>query len=239
VNAFLKRLEARDRTPLSVAWILATALYFLSLMLASLAIDRPRVVAWTHHGHLVVHYHPTAASQEAKIWLVALIPSAIVVGIGVGAVFIRRGVYLVCASMFIISAVLPHRLDTWVRHHTLRYPQGQDLHPDAWATNLLDRGEWEQSARETVLSLRNWMMGLAVLFAAGFALASNITVAVRSFRAGLPMSFNGTAESWRSTLGTQSWLCSACRSFSIKTIIRNFAKSVNSSGGRTKMVVAA
>jgi hypothetical protein len=28
---------------LSVAWILATALYFLSLMLASLAIDRPRV----------------------------------------------------------------------------------------------------------------------------------------------------------------------------------------------------
>ena len=83
-------------------------------MLASLAIDRPRVVAWTHHGHLIVHFHPTAASQEAKIWLVALIPSAIVVGIGVAAVFIRRGVYLVCASMFIISAVLPHRLDTWV-----------------------------------------------------------------------------------------------------------------------------
>jgi len=171
VSAFFQRLAARDRTPLNVAWILATALYFLSLMLASLAIDRPRLVAWTHNGHLIVHFHSTAASQEAKIWLVALIPSAIVVGIGVGAVFIRRGVYLVCASMFIISALLPHRLDTWVRHHTLRYPRGQDLHPDAWSTNLLDRGEWEQSARETILSLRNWMMGLAVLFALGFALA--------------------------------------------------------------------
>ena len=191
MNAFLKSLQARDRTALSVAWILATALYFLSLMLASLAIDRPRVVAWTHHGHLIVHYHPTAASQEAKIWLVALIPSAIVVGIGVGAVFIRRGVYLVCASMFIISAVLPHRLDTWVRHHTLRYPNGQDLHPDAWATNLLDRGEWEQSARETVLSLRNWMMGLALLFAAGFALADYL----RYRRGNRPMPYLGPSVS--------------------------------------------
>jgi hypothetical protein len=73
--------------------------------------------------------------------------------------------------MFIISAVLPHRLDTWQRHHILRYPRGQDLLPDAWSTNLLNRGEWEQSARETILSLRNWMMGLALLFALGFALA--------------------------------------------------------------------
>ena len=171
MSAFFKRLAQRDRTPLNVASILATALYFLSLMLASLAMDRPRLVAWTHNGHLIVHFHSTAASQEAKIWLVALIPSAIVVGIGVAAVFIRQGVYLVCASMFIISALLPHRLDIWVRHHTLRYPRGEDLHPDAWATNLLDRGEWEHSARETILSLRNWMMGLALLFALGFALA--------------------------------------------------------------------
>jgi hypothetical protein len=171
VSAFFKRLAARDRTPLNVAWIFATAIYFLSLMLASLAMDRPRLVAWTHNGHLVVHFHDTAASQEAKIWLVALIPSAIIVGIGVGAVFIRRGVYLVCAAMFIISALLPHKLSVWMRHHELRYPRGQDLHPDAWSTNLLDRGEWEQSARETILSLRNWMMGLAILFALGFALA--------------------------------------------------------------------
>ena len=118
MNAFLKGLRARDRTPLSVAWILATAPAFplADLHASAEAIDRPRVITWTH-GHLVVHFHPTAASQEAKIWLVALIPSAIVVGVGVAAVFIRRGVYLVCAAMFIISAVLPHRLDTWVHHH--------------------------------------------------------------------------------------------------------------------------
>jgi hypothetical protein len=171
VKGFLTRLAMRDRTPLNVAWILGTALYFLSLMLASLALDRPRLVAWTHNGKLIVHFHDTAAPQEAKIWLVALIPSAIVVGIGVAAIFIRYGVYLVCAAMFVISALLPHKLDTWQRHHILRYPRGQDLLPDAWSTNLLNRGEWEQSARETILSLRNWMMGLALLFALGFALA--------------------------------------------------------------------
>ena len=42
VNAFLKRLAARKRTPLIVSCILAAPLYFLSLMLASMALDRPR-----------------------------------------------------------------------------------------------------------------------------------------------------------------------------------------------------
>jgi hypothetical protein len=73
--------------------------------------------------------------------------------------------------MFIISAVLPHRLDTWVRHHTLRYPQGRDLHPDAWATTSSTAASGSKVRERAVLSLRNWMMGLALLFAAGFALA--------------------------------------------------------------------
>jgi hypothetical protein len=174
VNAFVKRLTARPRTPLVVSCILAAPLYFLSLMLASMAIDRPHVVAWTHNGKLVTHFHPTATGLEAKIWAVALIPSALLIAIGLAAVFIRFGTYIVCAAMFVIALVLPHKLDTWQRHHVLRYPRGEDLIRDKWSNNLLDRGEWEHSARETILSLQKWMIGLAILFALGFALADEL-----------------------------------------------------------------
>jgi hypothetical protein len=174
VNPFFKKLAARKRTPLTVSFILAAPLYFLSLMLVSMAIDRPHIVAWSHHGQLIEHFHDTATGLEAKIWLLALIPSAIVVAIGVAGVFIRYGTYIVCLAMLVISAALPHKLDTWQRHHTLRYPRGQDLKPDAWSTNLLDKGEWEQGARETILSLRVWMIGLAILFALAFAVADEL-----------------------------------------------------------------
>jgi hypothetical protein len=174
VNAFLRRLGKRPRTPLIVSCILAAPLYFLSLMLASLALDRPHIIAWTHHGQLIERFHATSTGLEAKIWLAALVPSALLIAIGVVAVFIRYGTYLVCAAMLVISAALPHKLDSWQRHHTARYPRGEDLIPDKWSNNLLNRGEWEQSARDTILSLREWMIGLAILFALGFALADEL-----------------------------------------------------------------
>jgi hypothetical protein len=174
VNAFLKRLAARKRTPLTVSCILAAPLYFLSLMLASMAMDRPDIISWTHNGTLVEHFHSTTASLEAKIWLAALVPSALLIVIGIAAVFIRFGTYVVCAAMLVISGVLPHKLDTWQKHHTARYPRGEDLIRDKFSTNLLDRGEWEQSARETIVSLQKWMIGLAILFALGFALADEL-----------------------------------------------------------------
>ena len=139
MKAFLTRLAKRKRTPLTVACILAAPLYFLSLLLATLALDRPHVLAWTHAGHEVLRYHPTAAGLEAKIWLAALIPSALLIAIGITAVFIRYGTYLVCTAMLVISAVLPHKLDTWQRHHTARYPRGQDLIRDTFPTNILTR----------------------------------------------------------------------------------------------------
>ena len=174
MNAFLKRLAARKRTPLIVSCILAAPLYFLSLMLASMAMDRPDIVSWTHNGTLVEHFHSTTASLEAKIWLAALVPSALLIAIGIAAVFIRFGTYVVCAAMLVISGVLPHKLDTWQKHHVARYPRGEDLIRDKFSTNLLDRGEWEQSARETIVSLQKWMIGLAILFALGFALADEL-----------------------------------------------------------------
>jgi hypothetical protein len=174
VKPFFVKLAARRRTPLNVAFILAAPLYFLSLMLASMAIDRPHMISWADHGQLVERFHDTATGLEAKIWLVALIPSGILIAVGIAAVFIRYGTYIVCAAMLVISGALPHKLDTWQRHHVLRYPRGQDLKPDAWSTNLLDKGEWEQGARETILSLREWMIGLAILFALAFAIADEM-----------------------------------------------------------------
>jgi hypothetical protein len=174
VKAFLKRLRARRRTPLTVACILAAPLYFLSLLLASMAMDRPHVIAWTHDGQLVERFHSTTNGLEAKIWLAALVPSALLIAIGVAAVFIRFGTYIVCAAMLVISGLLPHKLSTWQRHHTARFPRGQDLTLDKSPVNLLNRGEWEQSAHETIISLRNWMIGLAILFAVGFALAGEL-----------------------------------------------------------------
>jgi hypothetical protein len=174
VKAFLKTLAARKRTPLTVSCILAAPLYFLSLMLASMAIDRPTVISWTHNGKLVTHYHPTSTGLEAKIWLFALFPSALLIAVGVAAVFIRYGTYIVCAAMLLISAVLPHRLDTWQKHHIQRYPPGQDLIHDNLSNNLLSKGEWETSAHDTIVSLQKWMIGLAILFAVGFALADEL-----------------------------------------------------------------
>jgi hypothetical protein len=174
VNAFLKRLAARKRTPLVVSCILAAPLYFLSLMLASMAMDRPDIISWTHDGTLVEHFHSTTASLEAKIWLAALVPSALLIAIGIAAVFIRFGTYLVCAAMLVISGVLPHKLDTWQKHHIARYPRGEDLIRDKWSNNLLNRGEWEDSAHQTIASLQKWMIGLAILFALGFALADEL-----------------------------------------------------------------
>jgi hypothetical protein len=174
VNALFKRLAARRRTPLIVASILAAPLYFLALMLASLALDRPDIIAWRHQGKLVEHFHTTSAAIEAKIWLAALVPSALLIAVGIAAVFIRYGTYLVCVAMLAISGVLPHKLDTWEKHHIARYPRGEDLIRDKWSSNLLDRGEWEHSARETIVSLQKWMIGLAILFALGFALADEL-----------------------------------------------------------------
>ena len=76
--------------------------------------------------------------------------------------------------MFVISAVLPHRLDTWQSTTSLAIPRGEDLIRDKWSDEPARPGEWEHSARETIVSLQKWMIGLAILFALGFALADEL-----------------------------------------------------------------
>ena len=166
---------ARKRTPLTVSCILAAPLYFLSLMLVSLAIDRPTTVSWTPRDREAHHDLPPDELGARGEDLAGRADP-----LGHRDRGRRRGrlhplgTYVVCAAMLLVSAALPHKLDTWQKHHTMRYPPGRGLIPDSSPNNLLSQGEWEQSARETILSLQKWMIGLAILFALGFALADEL-----------------------------------------------------------------
>ena len=57
---------------------------------------------------------------------------------------------------------MTHRLDTWVKHHTERYPFGYDNIPDntnkPGIQSNFDTGQWERSARNTVISIRQWLI---------------------------------------------------------------------------------
>src|SRR3989440_8871542 len=105
--------------------------------------------------------------MEAKIWAVALVVPLVLVVVGLAASFWRRGgVYLVSAAVIVAALALPHRLDRWVAHHTQRFPYGMDLFPDQLPSSTISRGEWEGQARDTVISLTHWTIGLAVAAAA-------------------------------------------------------------------------
>jgi hypothetical protein len=74
---------------------------------------------------------------------------------------------------------LVHRLDTWTRHHTKRFPLGVDLIPSSNASsNAYNAGEWEKAARETALSLSHWTIGVAL---AGIAVMAALYIRRRYF----------------------------------------------------------
>ena len=153
----------RSKAPIGVAGLLSFPLFLATLMAASLAIDTPRRVQWRGPHGIIEVDHPSPGSTEAKIWLLALVPSAILLLVALGAMLWRRGgVYVVSAAAIVLALGLPHRLDRWTKHHTARFPHGIDLIPDGSNSNLASRGEWEASARDTVLSLTHWTIGIAL-----------------------------------------------------------------------------
>ena len=163
-----------SKAPLALAGLLSITLYFASLMASSLAVDEPRVVKRLRHGKVVLHYEQSANSTEAKIWLLALIPVGILLAVGLLATLWRRGgLYVVTGAAIALSLLLPYRLDAWTARHTRRFPLGVDLIKDSDPSNLASRGEWEQNARDTVISLTHWTIGIAigaVVIVAGLAL---------------------------------------------------------------------
>ena len=68
-----------------------------------------------------------------------------------------------CIAAIPIAMAVVHKTAVWERHHTARYPNGVDLIPPAIASSdKFDRGQWEQMARETALSLQHWTIGIAL-----------------------------------------------------------------------------
>jgi len=154
----VKRPRLVGKAPLALAGFLAVPLFFSSLMCTSLAIDKPRRIEWTRHGHVIHIDHPTATALEVRIWLLALVPSAVLVLIGLGASTWRRGLYVVAAAAIVIPLATTHRIDRWTLHHAARYPVGVDLIPPSSPSDSLAQGEWEKSARQTALELAHWTM---------------------------------------------------------------------------------
>jgi len=136
-------------------------------MAMSLAVERPDRV----HGRLG---DPSGAT-EAKIWLLALLPSAVVVLVGVAATFVPRGVLLSAAAAVVGAVVVTAPLGTWASRHTKRYPDGVDLIPKGDTSDVFLRGEWEETARHTAASVAHWTIVLAVV-------AGALAIALEAYR---------------------------------------------------------
>ncbi len=153
------RIESR--VPLAIAGFFAAPVFFASLMAASLAIDKPRLVGTKEF--------PSASGTEAKVWLAALVPALLLVLLGALAMPIRRyGVFVVLAGALALCLLIPIRVDSWMTRHAHRFPQGMDYLKDSDPSNTSSRGEWEQTAKDTILSMTHWtliLVGVGAAFA--------------------------------------------------------------------------
>jgi hypothetical protein len=158
-------LSGRPRAPLALAGLLAFLLLWMSVLLSTLAVERPVVIAWQHAGKLLVRHHQPNASNELEIWMLALIAPLVLIAIGYAARLIPPGVYVSCAAALVLALLLPLRLDRWVAHHSQRFPDGVDLLSENNTSNVYGRGEWEHNAKDAILSLQHWTIGLALAIA--------------------------------------------------------------------------
>lgn len=160
----LKRwLVPPAKAPLALAGFLALPVFFASLMAVSVAIERPKVYEWRRAGRLIQRFHDPTAANEAKIWAFTLVAPLLLVLVGLAASHLRRtGLYVVCVAAVVDAFALTIRLGRWERHHTARFPFGEDNYPDSSTSSLIDRGQWEHEAGSTVHSLVGYTVGLAL-----------------------------------------------------------------------------
>ena len=155
-------MRVRTRAPLGIAAFIAIPLFFSSLMSASLAVEKPRVVQWRDGDLLRQRFHDPATTNELRIWLWALLPPLLLVLAGWIATRLPYGFYVACVAAIVDAIAVVHKTGTWAAHHTTRFPQGVDLIPTNSISNRYDAGEWEAQARQTALSLEHWTIGLAL-----------------------------------------------------------------------------
>jgi hypothetical protein len=172
------RLRKAPKAPLAVAGILATPLFFVALMAMSLAVERPSVTHVVKHGQVVVKLGDPSGATERTIWLLALLPPAVLVAVGVGGMLIGQAGVITSALTAVaacIALLIP--LDTWTREHTGRYPVGVDLIPPRSTSDIYLRGEWEGTARTTAEQL-----AFVTIAIAGIAIAIFLVMEVRRRR---------------------------------------------------------
>jgi hypothetical protein len=158
----VRRLIPESKAALGLAGFLALPVFFASLMAATLAIEKARVVEWKTHRGIARIWHNPIGSTEAKIWLLALIPPLLLVAVGWIAAHFPYALYVTCASACIDALALTIRLHRWEMHHTARFAYGEDLLADQTTSSSLQRGEWEHDAAQTVWSLVHYTIGLAL-----------------------------------------------------------------------------
>jgi ABC-type branched-subunit amino acid transport system permease subunit len=160
----LLRLRGRSRAPLAIASFIAIPLFFSSLMSSTLAQEKPRLIQWTSGGKLQTTYHDPTTGTEARIWLWALLPAALLIVAGYVATRLPYGFYIACLAAVVDAMAVVHKTAIWERHHTHRFPNGVDLIPASnVASNKFDPGQWETEARATALSLQHWTISLALI----------------------------------------------------------------------------
>ena len=153
----------RGRGPLAIAAFIAIPLFFSSLMAATLALEKPHTIQWQGPHGIKTTWHDPTSANIASVWLWALLPPLVLVLIGFVSTRLPFGFYIPCAAAILIAMAVVHKTAIWERHHTQRYPVGVDLIPPSnAASNKFDRGQWEQMARDTALSLQHWTIGLAL-----------------------------------------------------------------------------
>jgi hypothetical protein len=173
----VKTVYKRDKLPFLLSILYGVPLLMISLLCASLALDRPQVSVWktnlnypgttlikkTGDGlYIATQYVATSNATEWKIWGWAIVPPLVLLGIGLLASFVRYGSYFVTLAVIAIAIGVTHRMDTWVKHHTLRYPYGYDNIPDntnkPGLQSTYDTGQWEHSASNAASSMRQWLI---------------------------------------------------------------------------------
>jgi hypothetical protein len=95
--------------------------------------------------------------------------------------FFPYGLYVTCLAAVVDGLLLTVRLGRWERHHTARFPFGEDLIPDGSTSSLTTRGQWEHQAADTVRSLVHYTIGLALA-----ATVILVFLAVRGRRGTIP-----------------------------------------------------
>jgi hypothetical protein len=155
----VRRLIPASKAALGLGAFLAIPVFFASLMVSSLAVEKPSIVV-SRHGHRT--FHDPSAATEAKIWALAFIPPLLLIAFSLLAAHFPYSIYVTCAGACVIALVLTIPLHRWEVRHTARFIYGEDLIADNTTSSSIEHGQWEREAAATARSLVHYTIGLAL-----------------------------------------------------------------------------